>query len=145
MRCHDLLLLCIHLGAVIIPSEQLTASLPGAPTAISGSCCSCSHLSPSPASTVSSQRFPLHSSLILLIAPGSWWLNWCLKLKAALSLKCRFPDCSRELCTNYWGKTHLPCVLAHLCCHWLTTEAQPITAGQMATQWSAVSSWMAIF
>lgn len=98
MRCHDLLLLCIHLGAVIIPSEELMASLPVAPTAISGSCCSCGHPSPSPASAVSGQGFPPHFPLLLLIALGSWWFNSCLKLRAAISLKCCFPECSRELC-----------------------------------------------
>lgn len=91
MRCHDLLLLCIHLGAVIIPSEHLMASLPVAPAATTGSCCCCGHLSPSPASAFSSQGFAPRSPLLLLIALGSWWLNECLKLKAALSLKCCFP------------------------------------------------------
>lgn len=66
--------------------------------AISGSCCSCGHPSPSPASAVSGQGFPPHFPLLLLIALGSWWLNSCLKLRAAISLKCRFPECSRELC-----------------------------------------------
>lgn len=34
MRCHDLLLLCIHLGTAIIPIEQLSASFPVALSAI---------------------------------------------------------------------------------------------------------------
>lgn len=95
MRCRDLILLCIHLGAVLTPRAQRPASLPRPPlhlwlplTLQSFFALSCQHLS--------SQGFP--TSLSPAVADGSWLLvTKRLKLKAVLSLKCRFPKSSGEL------------------------------------------------
>lgn len=129
MRCHDLLLLCIHLGAVIIPSEQLTASLPVAPTAVSGSCCSAVIF---PLSCRHCLQPGLSSSLFSAIADSSWLLVGQLKseAKGCSVIEVLFPRLQQRLCTNYWEKTHLLCAGMFLP-PLQTTKVQPITAGQM--------------
>ena len=129
MRCHGLLLLCIHLGAVIIPSEELTASLPMAPTAVSGSCCSAVIF---PLSCQHCLQPGLSISLFSAIADSFWLLVGQLKseAKGCSLIEVLLPRVQHRLCTNYWEKTHL--LYAGMFLPPLqTTEVQPITAGQM--------------